>query len=73
MRFSHDFYAANMSPVIPTTLVPYKLPAVMGKKVSIGKQCFINTIVGSEVIAFNFQSLINPTGKFIHDFHSSLK
>ena len=73
MRFSHNFYAANMSPVIPTTLVPFKLPAVVGKKVSIGEQCFINIIDGSEVIAFVFQSLIKPTGKFIHDFHSSLK
>ena len=56
MRFSHNFYEANMSPVIPTALVLYKLPAVVGKKVSIGEQCFINTIVGSEVIAFAFQS-----------------
>ena len=37
MRFSQDFYAANMSPMIPIVLVPYKLPAVMGKKVSIGE------------------------------------
>ena len=59
-----------MSPVIPTTVESFKLPAVMGKKVSIGAQCFINTISGNEVITFNFQSLINPTGKFIHDFHS---
>lgn len=73
MRFSHDFYEANMSPVIPTALVLYKLPAVVSKKVSIGEQCFINTIGGSEVIAFVFQSLINLTGKFIHDFHSSFK
>ena len=73
MRFSQDFYAANMSPVIPTAFVLYKLPAVVSKKVSIGEQCFINTIGGSEAIAFVFQSLINLTGKFIHDFHSSLK
>ena len=73
MRFSHDFYEANMSPVIPTTLETFKLPAVMGKKVSIGEQCFINIIDRSEVIAFVFQSLINLTGKFIHDFHSSFK
>ena len=73
MRFSHDFYEANMSPVIPTTLVPFKLPVMVGKKLIIGEQCFINTIGGSEVIAFAFQSLINPTGKFIHDFHSSFK
>ena len=73
MRFSQDFYAANMSPVIPTTLVPFKLPVMVGKKLIIGEQCFINIIDGSEVIAFVFQSLINLTGKFIHDFHSSFK
>jgi len=37
IRFSQDFYVANMSPMIPIVLVPYKLPAVMGKKVSIGE------------------------------------
>ena len=68
MRFSHDFYEANMSPVIPTTVESFKLPAVMGKE---GKHW--RSIVGNEVIAFDFQSSINPTGKFIHDFHSSLK
>lgn len=37
IRFSNYFYVANMSPMLPIVLVPYKLPAVMGKKVSIGE------------------------------------
>ena len=62
-----------MSAITPTPFVPFNLPAVVGKKLIIGEQCFINIIDGSEVIAFVFQSLINLTGKFIHDFHSSFK
>ena len=54
--FFSQFLCSYMSAIIPTAFVPFNLSVIVGKKLIIGEQCFINTIDGSEVIAFAFQS-----------------